>query len=232
MDNTQVIDKIRKLLALANSSNEHEAALAAGHAQRLLSAHNLAMADIDSAAIPEKADRVETITSKNLPKWIRHLVAGVSSAFDCQAIHHPDSGKLTFIGVGADAQIAVYTFAYLQRAVRRICSSYMKQQDNIASSGRQRELLRQSYYLGAVAAINHRLLSQKKETPATTGALVPLKDGLIRAAMNEMGRMRTVHGRRSHVSGDAYARGERDAKNVGMNMGVCSNGTAALQIGS
>ena len=32
----RVIEKVRKLLALSNSSNEHEAALAAAHAQRLL----------------------------------------------------------------------------------------------------------------------------------------------------------------------------------------------------
>jgi len=231
METPQVIDKIRKLLALAHSSNEHEAALAAGHAQRLLSAHNLAMADIESAVMPEKAERIETKSSKSLPKWLRLLVAGVSGAFDCQAIHHPHTGKLTFIGVGADARIAVYTFAYLERAVRRICCSYMKQQVNPAFSARQRELIRQSYYLGAVATINQRLNCQKKETPATPGALVPVKEALIIAAMNEMGRMRTVHGRRTYVSGDAYARGERDARNVGINSGICGKSNAKQQIG-
>lgn len=50
-----IIEKIKKLLALANSSNEHEAALAAGHAQRLLSEHNLAMADIDATHKPDIA---------------------------------------------------------------------------------------------------------------------------------------------------------------------------------
>lgn len=35
-----IIEIIRKLLALDNSDNEHEAALAASHAHRLLSEHN------------------------------------------------------------------------------------------------------------------------------------------------------------------------------------------------
>ena len=108
MEKAQIIEKIKKLLALANSCNEHEAALAAGHAQRLLSEHNLAMADIDAAHQPDKADSIETIVSKSLPKWLRHLSSGVGSAFDCQAIHHPATGKMTFIGVGADVQVAVY----------------------------------------------------------------------------------------------------------------------------
>ena len=80
---TPIIEKIKKLLALANSSNEHEAALAAGHAQRLLSEHNLAMADIEASHKPDSADRVETTVSRTLSKWLRHLSAGVSTAFDC-----------------------------------------------------------------------------------------------------------------------------------------------------
>src|ERR1035437_7843019 len=109
MGKSPIIEKIKKLLALANSSNEHEAALAAGHAQRLLAEHNLAMADIEAAHKPDKADNVDTVVSKSLPKWVRLLSAGVSSAFDCQAIHHPATGKMTFIGVGSDVQVAAYT---------------------------------------------------------------------------------------------------------------------------
>ena len=154
MNRSLIIEKIKKLLALANSSNEHEAALAAGHAQRLLSEHNLAMADIEAAHKPDKADRVETVVSKSLPKWLRHLSAGVSTAFDCQAIHHPATGKLTFIGVGADVQIAAYTFTYLDRTVRKLCADYMKRHVVSTMANRHRELMRQSYYLGAVSTIN------------------------------------------------------------------------------
>lgn len=118
-----VIDKIKKLLALANSSNEHEAALAAGHAQRLLSEHNLAMADIDASHKPDKADSVETVVPKVLPKWLRYLCAGVSTAFDCQTVHYPSTGKMVFIGVGADVEIASYTFSYLNNVVRKLCTS-------------------------------------------------------------------------------------------------------------
>ena len=180
MEKVPIIEKIKKLLALANSSNEHEAALAASHAQRLLSEHNLAMADIEASHKPDKADKVETIISKTLPKWLRHLIAGVSTAFDCQAVHHPATGKMTFIGVGADVQIAVYTFAYLDRTVRKLCTSYMKQHVISTMANRHRELMRQSYYLGAVSTINARLKEQKVETPVTSGALVPVKEGLIR----------------------------------------------------
>jgi hypothetical protein len=217
-----IIEKIKKLLALANSSNEHEAALAAGHAQRLLSEHNLAIADIVAAHRPDSADKVETAASKILPKWLRHLSAGVSSAFDCQAIHHPATGKLTFIGVGADVHIAAYTFTYLDRTVRTLCSSYMKANVSSTMVNRHREMMRQSYFLGAVSTINSRLREQKKQTPVTTGALVLVKEGLIRQAMSEIGKVRTMHSRRSYINTDAYSKGQTDGGTVGINQGIAT----------
>ena len=227
-----IIEKIKKLLALANSSNEHEAALAASHAQRLLSEHNLAMADIEAAHTPDKADKVETTVSKTLPKWMRHLSAGVSTAFDCQAIHHPATGKMTFIGVGADVQVAAYTFAYLDRTVRTLCSNYIKQHVTSTISSRYRELMRQSYYLGAVSTITARLREQKIQTPVTTGALVPVKEGLIRQAMNEIGNLRTVRSRRSYINADAYyTKGQTDGRQVGIHNGIGTGGATKRTIG-
>lgn len=226
-EQTPIVEKIKKLLALASSSNEHEAALAAGHAQRLLSEHNLAMADIEAAHKPDTADTVETAAAKTLPKWLRHLSAGISAAFDCQAIHHPASAKLTFIGIGADVQIAAYTFTYLERTVRKLCRTYMEQHVCSTHANRHRELMRQSYYLGAVSTITSRLKEQRVVTPVTTGALVPVKAELIRQAMNEIGTIRTMHSRRSYISGDAYARGQSDGGKVGIRHGI--TGTSSSQ---
>ena len=205
---------------MANSCNEHEAALAAAHVQRILSAHNLAMADITAKDRPGKADRIETDVARSLPKWVRHLSAGVSSAFDCQAIHHPATGKMTFIGVGADVQVAVYTFTYLERTVRKLCTGYMKQHVVTAIDARQRELLRQSYYLGAVSTVTSLLQDQKKQTPVTPGALVPVKEGLIRKAMNEMGPVRQMHSRRSYINSSAYSQGQTDGQQICIQKGV------------
>jgi hypothetical protein len=220
LDKTPIIDKIKKLLALANSSNEYEAALAAAHVQRLLAAHNLAMADITATDRPDKADKVETDVARCLPKWIRHLSAGISSAFDCQAIHHPATGKMTFIGVGADVQVAAYTFTYLDRTVRKLCAGYLKQHVGTTIAGRQRELLRHSYYLGAVSTITRQLQNQKKQTPVTPGALVPVKEGLIRRAMDEIGPIRMMHSRRSYINATAYNQGQTDGQQVSIHQGV------------
>jgi hypothetical protein len=226
LDKSSIIGKIKKLLALADSCNEHEAALAAAHVQRLLAAHNLAMADISASSRPEMADRIETDVARSLPKWVRHLSAGVSIAFDCRAIHHPATGKMTFIGIGADVQVAAYTFTYLNRIVRKLCAGYLKLHAGTMIAGRQRELMRHSYYLGAVSTITRQLQEQKRQTPITPGALVPVKEGLIRKTMNEMGAIRTIHSRRSYINATAYNQGQADGRQVSIHKGVEQTGPA------
>jgi hypothetical protein len=130
---------------------------------------------------------------------------------------------MTFIGVGADVQIAAYTFAYLDKTVRKLCSSYIKHHVNDRTPNRQRELMRQSYYLGAVSTITGRLREQKIQTPITPGALVPIKEGLIKKAMSDMGPTRTVRSRRSYINSHAYTKGQQDGQQVGINKGISSS---------
>jgi hypothetical protein len=51
----KVIDQIRKLLELAKSDNEHEAAAAAAAAQRLMSKHQIAEAELGGVDDSERA---------------------------------------------------------------------------------------------------------------------------------------------------------------------------------
>jgi hypothetical protein len=220
IETTPIIEKIKKLLALSNSSNEFEAALAAAHAQRLLSEHNLGMADINASNKPDKADKIEMDAAKTLPKWVRHLSAGVCNAFDCQAVHNATKGILTFIGVGEDAQVAAYTFTCLDRTVRKLCSTYMQGYVSDTVTGRKRELRRQSYYLGVVSTITIRLGEQKICTPVTPGALVPVKEALIKKTLNEFGEVRTMHSRSSYIHSDAYLKGQNDGRQVAIYQGV------------
>ena len=98
-------------------------------------------------------------------------------------------------------------------------------------SNRGRELMRQSYYLGAVSTITGRLHEQKVQTPITPGALVPVKKALIKKVISEMGPIRSVRSRRSYVNSDAYTKGQQDGRQVGFNKGI-SGSTPAQKIKS
>ena len=57
MTRAQILKKIRKLLALSASANEHEAAAALAKAQALMEEHELAERDVELADIETAAGR-------------------------------------------------------------------------------------------------------------------------------------------------------------------------------
>ena len=56
---SEIIDKIRKLLALSSSPNEHEAALAAARVEQLLQQHKLTLGIVEHAQ-EQKAEELST----------------------------------------------------------------------------------------------------------------------------------------------------------------------------
>jgi len=213
MTRERIIERVRKLLALSNSSNEHEAALAAAHAQRLLSEHNLAMSELE--AQEEGAGEVALQVAKTVPKWLSSLFATVANAFDCFPIvtTTPECSRLRFIGVGEDPAVAVCTLQYLIKELRRLASGYLHclelQQEGVMPLDRQR--VRTSYLLGAVQGVRQALADQKVQTPTTSTALVPVKEALIRQYREEhFGNLRTRRSRSSTVLATAYHQGRQD----------------------
>ncbi|MBV5337896.1 MAG: hypothetical protein J0653_08265, partial [Deltaproteobacteria bacterium] len=176
----------------------------------------------DTTVKLDSADKVDVLVPKNLPKWLRYLSASVSSAFDCQTVHYPATGKMVFIGVGADVAVASYTFDHLHCVLRKLGRNFLKHHVDDHTTGRNRTLQQQSYFLGTVSTIATRLRQQKAQTPVTSTALVPVKDALIKRAMGEMGTLRTVKSRRSFINTDAYGRGQADGANVGIHKGLSS----------
>ena len=86
----KVLSRVRKLLALAESPNVHEAASAAARAQELISQHRLeaVLEAEDAAATQDAADPIgqETLeTSKRLRRWKTVLAGGLARANGCIA---------------------------------------------------------------------------------------------------------------------------------------------------
>lgn len=172
----KIIDRIRKLLALASSNNEHEAAAAAAAAQRLLSEHNLSMSEVD---IREEARSARTITCKSSrrpPFWVKQLASSVANAFDCRLFHSHATEKFLFLGVGADPDVATFIFAYLERTLRTLTSKFMKK---YPSRFPRRAHIRDAYLRGAILVIHMRLQLEKECSPITPGAMVPVKEAAI-----------------------------------------------------
>mgnify|MGYP001809597840 CR=1 FL=1 len=217
MTRARIIERVRKLLALSNSSNEHEAALAAAHAQRLLSEHNLAMSELEVQE--EGAGEVELQVAKVVPKWLSSLFATVANAFDCFPIvtGNQTCSRLRFIGVGEDPGVAACTLQFLMKELRRLASVYLRTLDTQGGKlpATERERVRTSYLLGGVHGVRQAMTAQKAQTPTTSRALVPVKDALIRQYKEEhIGPLRTRRSRSSTVVSAAFHQGRQDGASL------------------
>jgi len=148
---------------------------------------------------------------------MRTISAYTASAFGCQAIG--GDCVLTFIGVGSDPVVASYTYSFLIAEVQRLAKTYVK---NIVEN---REMHRRSYANGAANSIAVALLKMAKDTPVTPGALVPVRDALIKATTKQLfPEVRTLKSRRTTVLSSAYVQGQQDGANIQIHKGIADGG--------
>lgn len=113
---SEITDKIRKLLALAQSPNLHEAALAAAQAQRLMLKYGIESADFDDPTIDVLlVERSETRTT-----WFRALTKPVTEACFCDAWFHPGTEKITVVGRKEDVIACSILLDYLAHEILRL----------------------------------------------------------------------------------------------------------------
>lgn len=108
------IAKIMKCLALAKSTNEHEAAIALGQAQAMMKKYDLEDLDLLAAEVSQRAAR--SGARKSPVAWETCLGRLVARAFGCNLVFQSagwwsaDKGDWLFIGCGPAPEIAGYAF--------------------------------------------------------------------------------------------------------------------------
>jgi hypothetical protein len=88
-NNSDILSKIKKLLSLSNSSNVHEAELAASRAQALMLEYKISISEFDSfneERSPIGENFVEDLGKYGLKPWKSILVNGISKLNGCKAI--------------------------------------------------------------------------------------------------------------------------------------------------
>lgn len=115
-------EKIRKLLALAQSPNEHEARAALLKARQLMAEHKLSEAELRDPVKQEVKDVMTDITcSKRRNPWIINLSAVIGENYCCKAYRTHRHGQQTqlvgFIGFEDDVEICIAIFKYAVECV-------------------------------------------------------------------------------------------------------------------
>lgn len=167
-----VIDRVKKLLALAGANtNVNEAALAMARAQRLMLEHKLATAELESA--DERDDVTELVVEENKSRhetWKSCLIAVLARVSCCSVVQGSNIYKgpnhivsrFTIVGTEADASYVAYAHQYLVNEINRLCEA-------AGVTGRAQ---RNAFRRGAVNAIGVALTSVRSSVQATRNALL------------------------------------------------------------
>ena len=121
-----IIEKVKKCLALSQSSNENEAAVALRQMQALLAKHNLTMTDVYHSDIVERT--IHHSASK-IPYDTQVLIKVICDAFNCAYFFEKiksRKGGITFIGDKVSSEIAEYAFTTLLSQMKKQKAAYLK----------------------------------------------------------------------------------------------------------
>ena len=251
MNQVEVIEKVKKLLALANGAgaSEGERENAMRMATRLLARFNLDVADV-SAVAEERIRQAYAYGDEN-PDWGRYVYSGIGRLFYCFSYRARDEKAYYLIGkpvnVTTASLMAEYVIANIMReakdrAGRAKLDALFSVQSEDNGRGKAWE---NDFCLGAAMAVREKADELRKREEALNaadnadrgnGTAVTLagfweqEDAKNKALMAAMGITLTTKG--SHIKdASALAAGQRHGSTISLNRQVGA-GPQNLRLGS
>lgn len=157
MERETIIDKVKKLFALAgNNPSESEATLAALKAQELLAKNNISMEEIFD---DEPEEIVHDIVWANNRQWRSRLANIIAPNFKCRCFLRRKNSKrgVVFVGHETDVKVAIQTFDFLFKTGGRLANEFVRQR---RSEGYRVNGLYNSYVIGFCHGIKAALDQQ------------------------------------------------------------------------
>lgn len=207
-------EKIRKLLALAESPNEHEAKSALLKARELMAEHKLTASELrDVDKQPVEKILTDITCSKRRNPWIVRLSAIIGENYCCKAYRNHCKGKQTFtigfIGLKDDAEICTAVFKYAVDCALSKIKAIRK--ENNYFYGEYVTQLCHSYGYGFVDGMDTAFQEQKEENEQGWG-LVMVIPKEVEDVANNMGHMRFQARAEQNIYRSKYLSGYEDGK--------------------
>jgi hypothetical protein len=161
--NSKVIDKIKKLLNLSKSTNEHEAANAASMAASLMAQHQISVAALEDEDDDPTASVIgsHTIDSSAHRKvvWKADLAFGVAASFGCK--YYWSGARTVMVGRKGDVDSVKYIYKYLVREINRLADkSWAEYRWSDCESARG---YKTAFRKGAAVVVRKRLAASRRE---------------------------------------------------------------------
>ncbi len=222
-DLDKVLDRIRKLLALAGSPNQHEAEMAMRRAHELMLRHNIE----ESAARAERNFEVRYLgdPTKRRTRVETDIAVLLDDAFFVKVIRIPvylpatgTRGSVYEIsGTRANAEMAAHVWAFLLATADRLWRD--NRSDGRVRSGRDRL----SYQSGVIRGFRDKLVTERKELRGTD--LVWRGDAQLETFYRKRHPRITTQSRQVRVDG-AHQAGREAGQKVVLHRPVESSGNS------
>jgi len=216
-DKEKIVDKIRKLLALSESSNEHEALLAMENANKLLMKHNLEMSDVSEVDLNEMIED-DIISGKRIMTYKTNLLNSVMKLNNCEIIvHNRVRGEkiVKALGKKHNIQVSVSMYEYLIATMEKIAK-------------KERVSNLNSFRIGFAYSINQKVNEiirernkKQNEFDEACTALVVVEKALVKKFMREKyPNIRTTSTKSSISDQASYMSGRSAGASVSLNAQV------------
>lgn len=234
----RVIDKIRKLLALAGSPNENEAAVASEKAQALLAEHNLSMTDIKSGTEKGSDFIIDGETITNARPWRRSLGSAIAKLYFCTYFFTTIGGedRHSFVGAKHNIEVARLMFDYLTKTVDRLARAGSRNMPKREQSG-YKTSFRWACSQRLCSRIAQRIHDTKThETKTATGTTLPALASLYDRVGKELQtfmdakypRMRTSKVKAKFHNARGTEEGRAAGDKIGLDVQVGGRATSGM----
>ena len=226
----KILDKIKKCLRLAKSSNANEAATALRQAQLLMEKHGVSTDDVTLCDVGFHT--ASSGNGKTTPMHMAILIDMVCMAFGTKAVveHRLDfygawKRHVKFIGVGSAAEVSGYAFEVLYRQLNRDRNAYLKTLNKRLI--RATKVRRADIYCQAWVTAVSRQVTRHSNTEQEDKAIELFKKQSYKKLDETKPLDRSKKMRRN--DDQAYWDGRRDGNKVQFHQGVSGSKQKAIQ---
>jgi len=220
-----VKSKISKLLAMAASNNEQEAAVAMGMAQNLIDRHKLSLAELSDAEASEiqeegiVKDEDPLFAGGRISTWKSSLAHYIALTNGCKLVKYTHQGRS--VGGERGSKLVIFGRPSDISNTRFLLAYAVVQLTRLAPKGMGKEYAN-SWYLGAVQGINQQMQAAKRKVNASASsfALVKLdrRDKEVDLFISgNVGKLRKSAASHSNINGHAYNQGMAAGRNIDLN---------------
>lgn len=230
----RMLEKVRKLLALASSSNEHEALAAMARVRELYARYNLEQVQSQERSefyhltITRKSKRLETYEKKIIGILVGHFFVQVIAGQTYDAAIGDRYRSIEIIGSRESVLMAEYVYHFLLQQSEML----------VKNAGPLSRVSKKSYRLGVLTGFAQKLSMQEEtqNSQSTLGrALMVLNSDKKRDRyISEVyPRLRTLTSARQRIDRSAYSQGQVEGRKINLNKPITSsNGFMGKLLGS